>query len=676
MTRDEIVNMIKAADAAGDEPAVRRLLAELDKQPAADAAPQQQEIGKVASALQGFGQGATFGFADEAAAGGRALLDMLQTGGDQSFGDRYRMFRDDQRGLLDAAREQNPWTTGVAEFVPGLLQGGAGLTKAAGTAATRKGLEEAGKQTLRSSLGRSAAVGAGYGGVSGVGYGEAEDLAGMGSEALGGAAMGAGLGTALPMGVAGVRRGASNLGRRLGISGQGVEDAAQEAARREVLKLMKRDKISMEDANRILAEQNLATLADLSPSLRAGAVNVAKTPGEGGQQIRDYAQKRAEGAYGRIIPKLRAQLVDADSTSSNIMVPDNYARAEREVMDRARQIAKDEGLWENAYPSGYQPPRTLKQFLARNAKTGKIIDKDARRADRAARDALTLRMQSGEIQPNDPGLAARYAEEVLRSLKSDIKLKSNKFAPKRTTQQTKLQLDRHRRLMRDFERTMPDEWKRARQLWAHESSNQEAMDAGRKILSQDSDATRMVVEDFPSQSERDHFMIGALRAIENRMARKTETGDMLRELRSTPAGKSLMETMFGGKRGFERFMKMAREEESYLELNKKVAGGSDTFTNFAQGQDIGGAYGTLAGIMMGTNLGIPGLPLLARFAGRKGAEVLERSDVLKRNQMAKMLLSRNPEQLTERMVRPAMPLPGATMGLGLAGATQAGGLLE
>ena len=141
-----------------------------------DAHPEAQP-GTLSSLANKVGQGVTFGFADEAAAGLRAGYDMLKHGG--SFKDNYDLEHAMQQELLDRAGK-NTGAAGIAAEVIGGLGSGLGAAKSGLT------LMKAG-QGLLPTIGRGAAEGAIYGGLTGAG------TADQGNR-LEGAATGAGLG--------------------------------------------------------------------------------------------------------------------------------------------------------------------------------------------------------------------------------------------------------------------------------------------------------------------------------------------------------------------------------------------------------------------------------------------------------------------------------------------------
>jgi hypothetical protein len=168
---------LKAKAAAAQKPA-----------PARAPEPERPEAIVSTDDLQGFGQrlfkGQTLGFGDEIAGVGRAALDYVMPGGqgDQSFGDRYRMYRDDARAVDERFQQKNPATAFVTELAGGivspasLVAPGFGATGTAGARAVQAGARGAaegaitglgeGQGSLEDQL-TSASVGGLVGGGSG-----------------------------------------------------------------------------------------------------------------------------------------------------------------------------------------------------------------------------------------------------------------------------------------------------------------------------------------------------------------------------------------------------------------------------------------------------------------------------------------------------------------------------
>ncbi len=694
MDPQEILDKLVAADAAGDEEAARALKELYDQAIAAQgqtAAPEIEDRGAGEAIRHGLQQGATFGFADEASAAARALLDPLfdrMTGatdevgaGDQSFMDRYRMYRDDERSQIAAGREHHGGKMFTAELLPGLVAGGAGLLGRGAQAGGRAALDQMAKRTLGQNVGRGAAVGSGYGALAGVGYGEGEGLGGMASDALTGAAFGAGVGGGLPLVGSAIKRGYQGIAGRVGA--ESGADTATRRAQNELMIAMEKDRLTPDELLRRFADDPDAFLMDMGGNVGQLAKLTARMPGEGGRRIVENVIARQRKAPERIRPGMR-NFIQRAFRDEDAMLPENFAKHERQIMERGRRMADEQGLWDNAYLPTYRAPRSMLNFL--RTRDGRILNKDARAADKIARDNLQRRVTMGEIAPDDPGMLARYHEEVLRALKSKIKIASSPIAAKpRTAETTSLMLRQHRKLLDDFGEAMPEDWHEARRLWAGTQANREAYELGGKVLSAESDAVRLNFERM-SQSEVDNYLVGALRAIEHNLARKGDTTDILRALRDTAHGRELMRMLAGDEKTFHQFMRQALREQEKLATFRRVTGGSDTFENImgaagtAKGETLGGEVGTILGIGMQQNSrlarGVAGIPLIGRALGRRIGGAIASRDEQFRDQLSDMLLSRDPSQLNQMMQRPPMPsaTPAAIGGLGLS--TQLPGLLE
>lgn len=184
---------------------------------------------------RGGAQGLTLGFADEAAAGSRALYEYLANkfgGGEDArgLGDIYGEEVEESRMKDALTREAYPKTMmasevagAVAPVIASTLAtapaGGAGGAAAAGGTAARMGA--LGTRMLAPTSVKGLAA---LGGVAGAGYSEAEDMAGLGKDVLKGGAMG----VVVPKAIQGLGRGALGLGKGLMKGATGVSKEAME----------------------------------------------------------------------------------------------------------------------------------------------------------------------------------------------------------------------------------------------------------------------------------------------------------------------------------------------------------------------------------------------------------------------------------------------------------------
>lgn len=145
--------------------------------------PRERKSSPLGAALSGFGQGISFGFSDEAAAGLAAAV--KRPFSDRSLGDLYSEQLAIERGNLSAAIEESPLTTMGGQLAGGLVLA---LSPAGRGFSSRMGTTQAASTGARAL--RSAGEGAAYGAAYGAGTAE-------GGERLEGAAKGAGLGAAI-----------------------------------------------------------------------------------------------------------------------------------------------------------------------------------------------------------------------------------------------------------------------------------------------------------------------------------------------------------------------------------------------------------------------------------------------------------------------------------------------
>ncbi|MFK3971119.1 lytic transglycosylase [Pseudomonas sp. NPDC087358] len=180
--------------------------------PAAFTKPAAPEVGAGEAFVRGVGDGTTFGLQDEILAGLDAavqpLISIPENGSAAStFGERYDENVANQRALLKAGQEQNPIASAAGNLAGGVIPA---LATGGGSASA----------SLAGTIGKGAAVGAGYGGLYGFGSAEGDAIERL-PEAATGAAIGGLLGGAVPALFAGgsalVRKAADSGAARLGL---------------------------------------------------------------------------------------------------------------------------------------------------------------------------------------------------------------------------------------------------------------------------------------------------------------------------------------------------------------------------------------------------------------------------------------------------------------------------
>ena len=141
-----------------------------EQEQAAQAAPPEEQgqstMDAIRGGLESLNQGSALGFGDEIAAAGRTGLDMLTRGwgdeGNQSLGDTYRMYRDDQRGVREQFAEENPGSALALSVAGGLGNPlnkiKAGLTIAKGAGAGNAAMQAGARGAIEGAIGGAGAA--------------------------------------------------------------------------------------------------------------------------------------------------------------------------------------------------------------------------------------------------------------------------------------------------------------------------------------------------------------------------------------------------------------------------------------------------------------------------------------------------------------------------------------
>jgi len=198
--------------------------------------PKKEELSlgdSLAGGARAVGQGLSLGFGDEIEAGLRTGFGFL--------GDYDKTVKD-VRGNIKDFREENPLTSLGLELGGGLLTGGLGAGRVAGTALGRNIINKVG------TTGFGGAVGATEGAIAGAGSADG-DLGDRAVGALGGATLGGAFGTALPsvinLGGKALNRGAYAVGLK-------SDDAIQKGADQKALQALNRAKLTPDDVQKSL----------------------------------------------------------------------------------------------------------------------------------------------------------------------------------------------------------------------------------------------------------------------------------------------------------------------------------------------------------------------------------------------------------------------------------------
>jgi hypothetical protein len=282
----------------------------------------------VDNVVRGLAQGATFGFADEIAAGART--------GAGLWGD-YGAALAEERGRDAEFRQESPVAATAANVVGGI----------ASPLARLRVFNPGRAASIPGAMVRGAGAGAAAGGVAGFGEGEG-GFTDRASNAAVGAGLGAAFGAALPPVIAGARAGGEALARRVGLS-SGNPDAE-----RIILRDLGRDGVTPEEVLRRSRDAGAApvAIADLGGENVVGAAaGVSRAAGRGREEAARLVTERG----GRNQADRLAGMVRGSVSG------DDFQQGVADVVQR--RAAQAAPLYEQAYSAVLPRDLRLQRFL-------------------------------------------------------------------------------------------------------------------------------------------------------------------------------------------------------------------------------------------------------------------------------------------------------------------------
>jgi hypothetical protein len=345
-----------------------------------------QEGGELSLANIGraIGQGAGFGFGDEATARVRAKME----------GRPYEEVLAEERAKYEAFVKKNPLTALGTELVSGAIPTAAALLVPGGQPASVVGgarMAQAAKriadvlpQFAKGQTAKTAGVGLGTGALSGAGSSVEGE---RGSGAVSGGVTGAVAGPVFAKGVDLVGRGAQGAKNVFRPSQQVVDERATQ----KVLQAMGRDEMSTSDVlNKMVDDQIMGVrpmLMDVSPSMQSLGEAVVTLPGQGRKILGKELEERLE--QGRDVVGQRV--------SQTIAKGKDFTASEESLMGSLRANANT--LYDKAYAHGsVDDTRILKvleddTFKSAFREAQRIANKEARAAELRGEDASRFRLQ-------------------------------------------------------------------------------------------------------------------------------------------------------------------------------------------------------------------------------------------------------------------------------------------
>lgn len=577
--------------------------------------PKPSMAGGIARSLA---QGASFGFADEAEAAIRALVD---NDDGEDFSSSYRRNRDQVRQELELFREANPGIALTSEVIGGFAVPGFGAAKTVAKGAT-----------LAARVARGAAVGAGTGAVFGAGT--AKEVEEVPFESTKGAAFGAGVGAALPLAGAAIS------------TARSVASPSAGAARR-IGQAVRRDGMTPDQIAGALDEAKKlgrpAKVADVGGSaLRRELEVAAQSPGEAGQIVEKALAARNKQQLERLSRDLVKGTGVKSDTILNAIDSTMKTRSEaakpvyKRAMDFSAEINDDiVNAWNQTTktPLGKQALGKARKILnVENFDDAPLMERiDAFK--RGLDDIIGASKRKGE------NAIARKALEVKDRLVSIVDISN------------------------------PD-YRNARQIWENGSNYLEAIDNGRKIMQPGVTASKLSQE-FKSltNAEQEAYRIGAVDSIITKFRQQSAKEPNLIKILRSPEMRDKLKAIMNPRQA-ERLDKILDLEDVMFATSAQALKGSQTAQRTAamleQQKQVGliTIADEITSLVIAPirSLIVRGIPSLARGARER---LLAKQNAI----IARRLLSEVGDELTDipTQIQPSGSISGALIPAVIAG---------
>lgn len=542
-------------------------------------------------------QGSTFGFGDEIQAG-IAAATAYPFVKDKGFKDLYKEARDELRGEQKAFSAENPKTALALEAAGGLATGGVG----------------AGKFAAMKTLPRAAAYGAGTGALGGLGYSDSDSVAGDAINTIEGAAMGAVLAPALKLGSDKIITPLLNKGK--GVAGKVANQLKSE---------LSRSNLSPEKAAEQLRKNPSLLLGDLSENLQYRTASVAGLPGKGQEMAKKVLTERNRAQTERLLPHIRKGLGNKQG----------YLDAVDTLQTSMREKARP--LYEQAYKTPLAPTKKISSALKKAQEMGAIksAQKLARFEDLDYSDMPTI----------------QQLDYVKRSL-GDVE---GKFLRAGKNQMARAVGNTRRQITEELKKQSPA-YDKALKTWSSGMDDQNALDVGLKALKDNNESLVRQVKKM-SESELNHFRIGVMKALENRLEGQAVTRDAVKQLQDIPRIQKALSIAFKDEDTYQGFLSALKDESKMFDTFTKALSNSNTARLAGSNQELGqGALNAL--ISKGTSLPMDmGRSLLRRMGSQP-----EIKNEAFRNLLSEQLLKNDPAGLLSLLSQKQKTIPPALLG--------------
>lgn len=593
-------------------------------------ADQKEQLSGQAGLSDLLASGATFGLRDEASGVGGAIYNALSSPFTSAEFDpvgAYQNNRDADRIYLERARDRLGGLGTAAEIVGGFASGRPTLGRIGGAPGGRTAWEVPNApQTLLGRSAQGAITGAGAGATAGFGYGEgtADSI----RDAFIGAGGGATLGALLP--------GVVQAGRAIGETVRNVSGNNPNLARQAISRAIADDGNTPAGVGSQITQARSdgvpMMLADTGDNARGLLAASARAPGPARTLARDALDERQVGLGERVSGAIERDLGPAS----------NPHQIREQLMSEAQQNAAPLYQAFEAHPGA--PTFWNRITSIRNRPSMRsALARAERIAAEEGRDPRTLGFDVnavGEVTvTREPSWQTidyikRGLDDVLQAQPRD--------------QRGRLILNEETRAIQDTLRAFRGaadganpHYRAAREAWGGPARARDAMDLGLKALNMSADDLTARTADL-TPGEQQFFQLGIRRAMAERISSLGDTANVAHALLGTGKKRAMLQRVFGGRAGFERFVRTLQAEQAGHRTFQTARLGSPTAPNIQDDAALANITRDVGLDMMTT--GVPGIATTVRQAIQFGTGQAGRKA---QEQIAALLSESDPTRLRE-----------------------------
>jgi len=522
--------------------------------------------------------GMTFGAADEIAAAGNAAIG---------------------RGSYDEALKAERARDAQFSSAHPYIAGGANIAGAV-VSPINKLLIPGRAASLAGAMGKNAVGGAVAGGSAGFlsGEGEEDRL----RQAMTGAALGGGIGAAIPAAGSAFRKAYEGA-----LSLFGNTSTARARAERMILRDLGRDNVTpqelAEESARATAAGRPAMLADLAgANVQQSAQVLGRTPGVGQSLAAEAMRGRgSEAQANRLSEAVRGNVSGIDFREATDTLLTQRGMKASPLYAKAWQTEVPNELMEQLYPllQSKEAQTALQRGLSQMEREGRALYLESVRGGAPDRGLLFDPASVGSHTLRLLDAVKRGFDDMLE--KGDMRTQFGKLTAEGHSVESQ-----RRHLVGILRDRFPD-YRAALDAWAGPSAALDAMNLGRRIVSEGPEAFERSSRELAKLDDggKAFARIGTARALLDRISGTTDPAELTRlnRMLGTPAVRERVRAVFGNDAQFDEFMSTWRAEMKMAQTNAAIAprGGSPTMPMQERAADLRAPPGGSGVFVDGTN---------------------------------------------------------------------------